>query len=300
MDAMHPFLQLILLSAITIVCLVIFTLGAMYLVKPLFGITALDVITQGAIDNPGGVAMNANQINALKFVQFMSSFGIFIIPPLAFARLKFPDGDYLRLNVRTPLIFLLLGVLILLFSGAFIEFIYSINRQLPLPQWMVESEHASEQITLAFLKTPRPADIWINLIVLALIPAIGEELMFRGCVQQLLREWTRNTHAAIWITAFLFSFIHFQFYGFVPRMILGALLGYLFVWSGSLWVPIIAHAFNNGIQIVLAYLYDHKKIEFDITSEQQIPVYITIVASAGCLLFMYLYKRISDQKKFIY
>ena len=99
----------------------------------------------------------------------------------------------------------------------------------------------------------------INLLVIALIPAIGEELTFRGVLQQALVRGTKNVHVAIILSAAIFSFIHFQFYGFLPRMFLGILLGYLFYYSGSIWTSILMHFVNNGTVVVLAYL-DYKGV----------------------------------------
>jgi len=307
MDDLHPLLQLLLLGSMAVVSTLVFSWLGMYLVRPLFGITRIDEVLQGAIDHPAAVAMNANQINALKFLQFMGSVGAFFLPTIAFAKMKFPDGDFLKLNARSPVLYLILGVLIIFSASPFIDVSYFINQKLTLPsafsdleQWMKDSENSGQQLQLAFIQTPRPADLWINLIVMAMLPAIGEELMFRGCVQQVMREWTKNVHVAVWSAAFIFSFIHFEFYGFVPRMLLGGLLGYLFVWSGTLWVPIIAHALYNGIQIVLAYLHDHKMIQFDITAQQLLPVPEIILASFICIALLLLFKRMVDKHRFIY
>ena len=300
-------MQLLLLVMLCFVFLSAFFFLSMYLVRPFFGITTIDVVTENAITNPNSVAMNANQVNALKFLQFMQTVGAFLIPALVFAKLKFPDGDFLRLNSKTNFVFVLLGILILVTSTPFIDLTYYLNQQLNLPSFLSgleksisDAENTDNQLTLLFLKTPRPTDLWINLIVIAIIPALGEELLFRGCIQQLLRESTKNIHWAIWITAAIFSFIHFEFYGFVPRMLLGALLGYLFVWSGSLWVPIIAHAFNNGAQIVLSYLHEHGKIQYDITSDQLEPVAVTIIATVICIGLLWLYRRMVVERRFIY
>ena len=300
-------MQLFLLAGLCFIFLMAFFFLGMYLVRPFFGITTIDVVAQNAITNPNGVAMNINQVNALKFLQFMQSVGAFLIPALLFAKIKFPDGDYLRLNAKITFLFVVLGILILITSTPFIDFMYYLNQQLQLPSFLSgleksisDTEKADEQLILLFLKTPRPTDLWINLIVIAIIPALSEELLFRGCVQQLLREGTKNTHVAVWGTAFLFSFIHFQFYGFVPRLLLGGLLGYLFVWSGSLWVPIIAHAFNNGVQIVLAYMHEHGMIQLDITSDQMLPVSVTVIATVICVGLLFVYRRMTIERKFIY
>src|SRR5690554_5832087 len=98
-------------------------------------------------------------------------------------------------------------------------------------------------------------DFILALIVIGLIPAVGEELLFRGLVQNQIGAITKNIHVAIWLAAFLFSTFHFQFYGFVPRMFLGVLFGYLYYWSGNLFIAMLAHFINNGLTLILLYMY---------------------------------------------
>ena len=97
-------------------------------------------------------------------------------------------------------------------------------------------------------------DLVVNLIIVALLAAVGEELLFRGSMQNIFLEWTKNKHAAVWITAVLFSALHAQFYGFLPRMLLGVVLGYLYIWSGSLWLSMLFHFLNNGLAVLFSYL----------------------------------------------
>lgn len=307
LDGMHPFFQIVLLASLTLVFSVLFTLLAMYLVRPLFGVTAIDTLMQDAIANPESIAANMNSVNAMKFLQGMASVGTFLIPPIVFAFLKFPDGDFLRIRRHTSLVFVVLGMFILLTSTPFIDFTYRLNQWVTFPasfsefeKAMKESTEANEKLTLLFLKAPTAADLLINLLVIAIIPAIGEELMFRGVGQQIVREWTKNWHSAIWITAAVFSFVHMDFYGFLPRLLLGALLGYLFVWSGTLWVPIIAHAFNNGAQVLLAYLHEHGIIQYDITEETLLPSYVIIISAALCALLIYSMRQLIIRRRFIY
>lgn len=307
MDGMHPLIQFIFLASLSLTFLVIFTMTGMYLVRPLFGITTMDVVMQNALAHPDIVAQNINQLNALKFLQFMSSIGAFLIPAIFFAMLKFPGGDFLMLNRHIRFSLVIMAILILVISAPFISFTYEINQRLVLPSFMSNleemmknSEDAAHSMESLFLKMPTVIDLAVNLILIAIIPALAEELLFRGCVQQVMKEWFRNVHVAIWVTAFIFSFIHFEFYGFLPRLLLGAMLGYLFYWSGSLWVPIIAHTLNNGLQVLLSYLYDHGMIAFNINSDEAVPVYLILVSIVMGAGLLYAFKRISDQRKFIY
>jgi len=124
-----------------------------------------------------------------------------------------------------------------------------------LERIMKELEDAAKETTVNFLSVDSVGGLLINLTVIALLPAIGEELLFRGVLIRLFNEWFKNIHITILVTAFLFSFIHFQFYGFFPRMLLGIIFGYLMYWSGSILLPMIAHFINNGIAVCIFYFY---------------------------------------------
>ena len=115
-----------------------------------------------------------------------------------------------------------------------------------LEKWIKEKEDLAAHITEQFMTMPTVWDFLTTLAVVAIIASIGEEFLFRGLLQPQLQNLFGNPHAGIWMAALLFSFFHLQFYGFVPRLLLGALFGYLYVFSGKLWVPIFAHFVNNA------------------------------------------------------
>jgi len=122
---------------------------------------------------------------------------------------------------------------------------------------MRNMETEAEKLTESFLVTHTNFDLIINLSMIALLPAVGEELLFRGVLQNLIQQATKNQHWAVIITGFIFSAIHMQFFGFLPRFMLGVFLGYLLVWTGSIWAPILAHFINNGSAVLLSY-YEQK------------------------------------------
>ena len=111
---------------------------------------------------------------------------------------------------------------------------------------------------------------FLGLIAIAIIPAIGEEFLFRGLFQNIFHTALRNPHIAIWVSAFLFSAFHNQFYGLVPRMLLGAIFGYLYYWSGSLAWSVFAHFINNGFSLLMIYLFQIGLIKIDILGSQTI------------------------------
>ncbi|MBN1252633.1 MAG: CPBP family intramembrane metalloprotease [Bacteroidales bacterium] len=206
-------------------------------------------------------------INLFKFLQSIYSIGIFIVPPIILAIL-FSDNPkkYLYLN-KLPFLLSAVSVsFIVIFSIPIINFLAELNSNMHFPESfssiekiMKDMENEAERITVAFLKTNGISGFIINIIVIALIPAIGEELLFRGIFQKLFTDWTKNSHSGVWIAAFLFSAMHFQFYGFLPRLLIGVFLGYTLVLSKNLWLPIIAHFVNNAFA-VSSYFLSNKEI----------------------------------------
>ncbi len=137
--------------------------------------------------------------------------------------------------------------------------------------WAREREDALMELTKVLTNFQSQRDLIIGFFVIAVIPGIGEELVFRGLIQNELKRSTGNAHVAIWVAAFLFSAIHMQFFGFLPRVLLGALFGYLYHWSGNLLIPMFAHFFHNGFTLIMLYLYQQGVTELDMDSEEAAP-----------------------------
>ena len=133
-------------------------------------------------------------------------------------------------------------------------------------------------------------DFLIVLLVIAVIPALVEEFLFRGLIQNYLHRLSGNPHVAIWIAALIFSAVHLQFYGFIPRVLLGALFGYLFYYSGNLSVPILAHFLNNGFSLVLVYVMGDEVIEGTDGGPEKLPWSFTIVALVGLIILFYYFR----------
>ncbi len=201
-------------------------------------------------------------IGAIKILQIINSILIFLLPAYIIAYISTPDpASFLKINTPRRKKDFLLAALITLSSFAIINFLAKINSGLQLPESMSnlenlirEMEETTEQIQLRMLNVSGIGGLLFNLLVIAVFPAITEELFFRGIVQRLFKDWTQNPHVAIILAGFIFSFAHFQFYGFVPRMFMGITLGYLLFLTNNLWVPIFAHFLNNGIVVVLYYV----------------------------------------------
>lgn len=164
-------------------------------------------------------------------------------------------------------------------------------------QWAREREDSLGELTKFLTQFGSDNEFLLALVVIAILPAIGEEIVFRGLIQNELFRGTRNIHVSIWFAAVLFSAIHFQFYGFVPRMLLGALFGYLYYWSGNLWLAILAHFVNNGVSVTALYLYQRGAFDFDVESQESMPVNVVIVSTMLTIgLLYYFYKYYQDRK----
>lgn len=196
--------------------------------------------------------------NLLRLTLFTQDLIIFISTPLLTQFFLWKDSTKKTLQLKIPnLIILILGVIAITSISPLIDVLSTWNQGLQLPEslkaiedWMINTEKAAEVATNTLLNTDSWGGFIMNIIIIAIMAGIGEELMFRGVIQKILIGWTKNIHLGILYTAIIFSAIHFQFYGFVPRMILGMVLGYLYIWSKSLWVPVIAHAINNALTVI--------------------------------------------------
>jgi membrane protease YdiL (CAAX protease family) len=161
----------------------------------------------------------------------------------------------------------LLVALLAIFIIPVISYTGMINSKMNLPawlsgveEWMRTKEDTASDMTGLLLKSSGIGELVLNIFILSVIPSIGEEMIFRGILQQILIRFFRSGHAGIWITSIIFSAIHFQFFGFLPRLILGLSFGYLFFWSGNLWLSIIAHFINNAIPVAMSYFFSWNEL----------------------------------------
>lgn len=174
------------------------------------------------------------------------------------------------------------------------EFFVNLNQKMQLPSglqnWMQEMEDNATNLTKFLMDFTGFGQLVIVFIVIAIFAGVGEELVFRGILQNLIQKSTANHHVAIWVSAIIFSAIHMQFFGFLPRMLLGALFGYLYVWSGNIWVPIVAHIANNGIVVLAMYLHNIGVIETDVSTAET-PLSLTAIAAVLCAGFIFYFFR---------
>lgn len=244
-------LRLILLVAIILIFALFGTLLAMIIAIPAFDVTMPELAEVMA--DP-----DSQNIGVIKFFQIFQSVTLFILPALIFAWL-FSDkpASFLFADRNISLSTFMLVLISILAGIPFLNYITDLNSKLDLPDWMdnieqkmIQMEESAAELTELFLETGTTADLLLNFVMIAILPALGEEFLFRGVIQSIFVKWFRNSHIAVIVTAFLFSFIHFQFFGFLPRFALGLYFGYLLIWSGSIWLPVAAHLVNNGLAVI--------------------------------------------------
>jgi membrane protease YdiL (CAAX protease family) len=260
-----PYRKFLIVVGLTLIGAVFFTAIGTMLSQLIFGI---NLTGEASILDQAG---NASLVNAFRLFQGLAAIGTFILPAFGAAYLfSNQSSEFLGLEKKSNRIHLFMIFLLLVVAIPFINWMMQINGEMSLPSslkglqdWMEATEAQASKITKLLLGSTGVSDLLINLIIIAIIPAIGEELLFRGVIQKLFTELANSKGFAVILTSVLFSALHMQFFGFFPRFALGVMLGFLYVWSGSLWVPITAHFINNAMAVILTWFMERGTINFN-------------------------------------
>jgi len=215
---------------------------------------------------------------ALLLLQATAHVSTYLIPPLLYWHYIERRNLYdFRTRPFTQPTLWGLTLLVVLAFMPFNSLIIEWNAGMKLPEmlggverWMRNQEDQLARLTSFMTAFDTPVQLVVAMLVIGILPAIGEEVLFRGVLQRKLTEHWVNPQLAIWVAAALFSAIHVQFYGFLPRLLLGALFGYLYYWSGSLLIAIFAHFVNNGIMVLMLYLYHRKLVDYNIEDNESV------------------------------
>ena len=245
----HPFQQLVWFLVFITIGLLLTTVITSAVAIGMYGAEAMSS-TSTLMSNP----------QFLRVAQIIQVFGLMFAPTITFFSLFGNNNDFAQFtNHSNTKIFLMASVAILI-SQPLIGWSAWANSQLmhlapqsELISWMDGKEKELADLTYLFLNTTQVPVMLMNVIIMAVLPALFEEMFFRGVLQQKLTQWWGKGHLAIFITAIVFSAIHMQFITFIPRFLLGLLLGYLLRWGKTLWLPILAHFINNFVAVLTFY-----------------------------------------------
>jgi membrane protease YdiL (CAAX protease family) len=254
------------------------------------GFPALSGYTIEQLQDAG--ATGPKVIGYLKLVQFLYTLVVYLLPALLFAYLSDPKpAAWLGIRQKPKALPLILALLIMYCSLWAVDLTAEWNQHWDVPASMRQMEEQAEALVERMLQMPRVTDLLINLVLIAVLPAIGEEVFFRGVLQRLIIQLVKAPWLGVLITAILFSAVHMQLLGFVPRVLLGFLLGAIYLLSGNLWLSIAGHFLVNGIQVVAAYLYQVKMIDDDPTKTGTTSWYVALISALVTLSLLWVLRK---------
>lgn len=300
MKQLHPLSKIALTFGISIIHIVLFTILATTI-----GVTVFNIdITE--ISSYLNKVEDKQVLNALRIFQMCYTIGGFFMAAYFAAKL-FSDRpvNYLSADKSPALKWVIVTIAIAFTVLPFVSFLGVLNYNIPFPESMeamrdsfVAAEEKNERLILGFLKMDGIGSFVLNLLMIAVLPAIAEEFMFRGLIQRQFVQWLKNEHLGVLATATVFSLIHYSFFGFLPRLALGILFGYLLIWSKSIWVPIVAHFINNGFAVVSVYILGPEFIDNDVesfgSSNDWMMTIGSIVVTSGLIYLLFKWRDLNS------
>jgi membrane protease YdiL (CAAX protease family) len=294
----HPGYQFLIVIGLLLLALIVGSFMGMILIGVKYGSQTLTDILQANLTAP-------NVSVSLWILQFFGTTLPLLATPIMFSYFIVHEPDeYLKTNFHFPWLLIAIVFVAMMLSNPLIEFLGNLNEKMILPKflkgmedWMRQSENETKKLSDAMMAMNSFSAMIFNLLFIGLLTAIVEEVLFRGCLQTIFAQWTKNKHAAVWIVAILFSAFHMEFFGFLPRMFLGVLFGYFTAWSGSVWPSIWAHFVNNGTIVVITYLASQKLVNIDVNDEHIFSnvIYAASLLTTAALLYFYHYIAVKRQ-----
>ncbi|MCC8144871.1 MAG: CPBP family intramembrane metalloprotease [Bacteroidales bacterium] len=288
------FIQLLIFLAILAVGLMVSAFASQLIIIFQFGFSreAMNQIMQNIINYP----------DILRTMQFFQVIGVFIFPAIICAWLFSNDyRSYLYANTPITIPVIILTIFSIIILIPFITWTQDLNQKMVFPEWlrgleewMLTQEEVNNQLIEKMLYAET---IWVlifNIIIVCVLTGIGEEFIFRGILQNIFGKVIKNPHLVIWTVAIIFSAIHLQFYGFIPRLLLGAYFGYLLFYTKNIWIPALAHFTNNLISVIGFYIYQdspHMSKELDTLGTGD-TWWMALISLA---LFLFLFTQIKRQ-----
>ena len=281
-----PFAQLIMLAFIMLASFLIISLAGIVFAPVVVGVPINEMMT--IINDSDSVA----NLNLMRYLQSLFAIGFFIIPAF-FAAWLFSGTaiGYFGLRQSASVKWFGATLLFMLTVIPFINLLALLNEMIVLPeslsgieQIMKNMEESARRSVQLFVNVDSVGGMLFNIFMLAILPAVGEELIFRGLLHKIFLQWTGNIYITVILTGFLFSLMHLQFYGFFPRWLLGVILGYMLVWSGTIWIPVFAHFLQNFIAVFLSWLIYKGTVpeEIEVFGSKWAEIPITIITALIC------------------
>ncbi len=233
---------------------------------------------------------------AMRICAVVQDLLVFIIPAIVASLLvtRLP-ASLLAVDRKPSAKVIALSILTMIAAVPLLDCIIMLNQSIPLPESLAESMRSAENVAQhsinLVLGGTGVGDLVMSILLVGILAGFSEELFFRGAAQRFLSADNRSVHIAVWGVAFVFSAIHMQFYGFIPRLLLGAYFGYLLVWSGSLWVPMIAHIFNNIVFICERWIMLRSNVGETANETQNFPSAIIAVSVILTIVGIILTRR---------
>ncbi len=245
--------------------------------------------------------INESNIGIFKSLQIINGISVFVIPSIVAAWLiSAKPLNYLGLQKKVNVSLIIVASLAIVLAIPLINSLSYFNQMLKFPdfmsgieKWMIEKENQTMEISVSFLNVHSLKGLFVNILMIGVVAAIGEEMVFRGIIQKPLVQLFNSIHVGVFLSAFLFAAVHFQFFTFLPRFVLGLYLGYLFAWSGNLWYPILAHFVNNTFIVIATYVMNisGKNINLDAVGLEKEMIPYAIISTFFMVVLIYIFKR---------
>lgn len=287
----HPFLQVLVFIGLSFgMFLIVGTIGTLLLTS-ITGksLSYIADVQNWDMSDPQTLVIVRGQL----IIQFLS---FFLLPAFLFARFCDREpGQWLGLR-SANLVYYILGAIVLIVALPLVDWTGTINHKLipentAIGKWMKQAEELGARQVEFLLKRHNIKDLLLNLLFVAVFAGIGEELFFRGVLQRLFIKLFKSAWPGIILAAFIFSAFHFQFYGFIPRFILGILLGLIYWYSGSLWPAIFAHFAYDAFAVVMIYFYPDLAGNENVTVSMGNQLMMAIISAAAVVGILVLMKR---------
>lgn len=245
------------------------------------------------------VLNDPKNFNAARVLNTLASFLVFCLPALILGKIVTRSpfkylGFQLKMSSKQVLLVLMIAFVGLVLSGALGE----LNQAIPLPaKWLSaakEAEAKYKESMMAMATMRGLGDYILALLVMAMAPALFEEILFRGALQQIFVGWTRNSFLGILLASVLFSAIHFSYFGFLPRTALGLILGYVFYYSKNLWLNILIHFLYNGIIVTQLFVANKQGKQIEKVMDESMPIWLGLIAVIGIFILMRIFKQESE------